>query len=550
MESIKRISQLTASPARTKRSTSLLLLWRIISVGAVIHLIVFDLLILNAPESLQVQFAPDDGYYYLTLARNFVRFSQWTFDGGISVTSGFHLAYAYILAGFYKFLQPTQAVFVQLGMGFGIFITVIVVCIAWWVCIQKNDSLFLIVFTILVTAKPFLFNSVSMTEWPLVILVAGLYCLYFYRRETAVRGHWGLFTLGLLGSLVRSDFGLLPFGLLISALLLERDSQKKPLTGEAFAGVLGAILGVAIVFVHTFATTGAWFQSSALMKGYWASFVHQKLYNTIALILKVIGLDLSLMDFDRSTLLLGVLLISGPLILIFLAKRHGQNQLSISGIKPPVDRPLRERALVFGAAISLAGYSIFYAHNGAIQHWYTGNLTWPLFILLTAGARYIDRRILKEHQFTAIWLSVFLLTSLGLQIPSLYPLSAQTAPWPHQQVMLQASRYLSQYPLDGYIGSWNSGVAGYYSEGTDIINIDGLVNNDIYPYAITNTLPTYLRAKEIHYILDFENMFHPPFPRRGGYEDRMFLAQLEPLKTFDQGQFAEFKYLRLYRIKQ
>jgi hypothetical protein len=49
-----------------------LVFWKAISFAAVLHLIAFDLLILNAPEMVQVQFTPDDGYYYLTLARNFI----------------------------------------------------------------------------------------------------------------------------------------------------------------------------------------------------------------------------------------------------------------------------------------------------------------------------------------------------------------------------------------------------------------------------------------------------------------------------------------------
>jgi hypothetical protein len=548
MEIIERIPQLTNSHAMKKTSNVWLFFWRGISFAALIHLIAFDLLILNAPEMLQVQFTPDDGYYYLTLTRNFVRFGQWTFDGGVSVTSGFpHPA---LCSGWiYKLLQPTLDGFVRLGLGFDALITLIAVCIAWWICLRKNDAFHLIAFTILVTAKPFLFNSVSVTEWPLVILIAGLYCLSFYQQEKSHGAPLALFVLGLLGSLARSDFGLLPFGIFISALFMERGNPNKPLARESLVGVLGAVLGLGLVFVHNFVTTGTFIQSSALMKSY-QPFVHQKFYNAMALILKVIGLDLGFADFDRSIFLLGVLLISGPLILIVLAKRSGQKDVSFSKVGASANQPLRERVLVRAAAFCLLGYSIFYAYNGAIQHWYTANLTWPIFILLVAGAHYLDQRLLKEGQFTLIWLSVFALMALVVQISSLYPLRSQTSPWPHQQVMLEAGRYLAQHPLDGYVGSWNSGVVGYYRDAADIINIDGLVNNDIYPYAVGNSLPDYLREKNIGYILDFENMLHPPFPERGGYDDANFLSQLEPVKEFDQGQFEEFKFLRLYRIKQ
>jgi hypothetical protein len=89
---------------------------------------------------------------------------------------------------------------------------------------------------------------------------------------------------------------------------------------------------------------------------------------------------------------------------------------------------------------------------------------------------------------------------------------------------------------------------GYYLGGATIVNMDGLVNNDIYPYAVSNRLPEYLQAQGIRHILDFENMFAPVFAARGGYEDPEFLARLKPIKTFDEGQYIEFKFLRLYVI--
>ncbi|MBK8822554.1 MAG: hypothetical protein IPN58_08060 [Anaerolineales bacterium] len=57
--------------------------------------------------------------------------------------------------------------------------------------------------------------------------------------------------------------------------------------------------------------------------------------------------------------------------------------------------------------------------------------------------------------------------------------------------------------------------------GGHIINLDGLVNNDIYPYAIKNELPVYLRKKDIGYVIDFEPMF-TLYTKRGGYDDPDF----------------------------
>lgn len=522
--------------------------WRGVSLLAVLHLILFDLLILAAPETTQAQYTPDDGYYYLGLARNFVRFGEWTFDGGVSLTSGFHLMQAYLLAALYKFAQPAPEVFVRLGLGMSALVTMIAVLFAWRLCLRKSDPLFLVVFTILITAKSFLFNSVSVTEWSLVILIAGFYCAYF---SDARRGGGNLpipFALGLLGSLARSDFGLLPFSIFIAALFVTRRIEKTSLTREAFAGFTGAALGVGIVFIHNFVTTGAFIQSSALMKSYWSQFAAQKFYSAASLGLQILGMDLGFADFERSIFLLFALMISGPALLILISKISGQNTLPAALFKLDPHRPIRERILTLASALCLAGYTVLYASSGVVQNWYTGNLTLPVSILVLAGARYLERRILREYQFTTIWLSLFALVSLGVQIPSLYPPGGGTSPWPHQQFMLEAGRYLAQNPAYGYVGSWNSGIPGYYQGGAGVVNIDGLVNNDIYPYAVSDDLPAYLREKNIRYILDYENMFHPPFPERGGYDDAEFLERLTPIREFGHGEFIEFKFLRLYRI--
>jgi len=529
-------------------SASWFAFWRVISVVAILHLAIFDLLILTAPEITQVQYTPDDGYYYLGLARNFIRFGEWTFDGGVSLTSGFHLLQAYLLVLVYRLFQPTPENFVRLGLGLSALITMIVVLLAWKVCLRKKDTLFLIVFTILITAKSFLFNSVSITEWCLVILIAGLYCAYFYGEKEQGNILFP-FMLGLLGSLARSDFGLLPFSIFVALLLVTRRMEKTPLFRAAFAGLIGAAVGVGLLFIHNFITTGALLQSSALMKSYWAQFATQQFYSAATLGLQALGMDLGIADFQRSTFLLTLFGISGPVILIVLAKISGQNNLPSSIFKLDPNRPIHEQILVLAAALCLVGYTILYTLSGTIQNWYTANLVWPVFILFVAGARYLHRRILTEYHFVIIWLSVFALAALVVQAASLYPLGGETSPWPHQQFLLEAGRYLEQNPVDGYVGSWNAGIAGYYQGGTGIINIDGLVNNDVYPYVVRNDLPTYLRAKDIRYLLDFENMFHPPFTERGGYDDANFLAHLKPIKAFDQGEFVEFKFLRLYRVE-
>lgn len=525
------------------------MVWAAICALAGLHLIVFDLMVLSARDMIQVMYTPDDGYYYLALARNFIHFGQWTFDGGNSLTSGFHLLLAYLLAGLYDLLRPDSAGFVLAGLGMGAVVSIATVWLAWRVSWREQDAFPFIALTILITAKSFLLNSVSITEWPLIVLIAGLYFLTLYARETGRPHPTALFLLGIFGSLARSDFGLLPLSGLAAALIVERAHHVKPYTRAALAGLAGASLGVGLITLHNLATTGTLVQSSALMKSHWAQFGSQNVYSTLALVLNVFGMDLGFADFNRSVFLLGVLLLSGPLLLIALIKQSGQNNLPLPDLRLSAQQSTPERILVLTALLCLAGYGGFYAYNGAIQNWYTANLIWPAFVVLVAGARYIHARFMKEAHFAVLWLSLFAVTAFLTLLPNLYPLSEQTAPWPHHRTLLEASQYLKNHPVNGKVGAWNAGILGYALDGTTIINIDGLVNNDIYPYAISNRLPAYLDERDIRYILDFENMFAPSFAARGGYADPSFLARLQPIKTFDEGQFTEFKFLRLYEIR-
>ena len=104
-----------------------------------------------------------------------------------------------------------------------------------------------------------------------MILIAGLYCTHFYREDLRSGNILVLFALGLLGSLTRSDFGLLPFSIWAATLFVAHRIANTSLIREAFAGFVGAALGIELIFIHNFIITDTFLQSSALMKGYSAT---------------------------------------------------------------------------------------------------------------------------------------------------------------------------------------------------------------------------------------------------------------------------------------
>jgi hypothetical protein len=119
-------------------------------------------------------------------------------------------------------------------------------------------------------------------------------------------------------------------------------------------------------------------------------------------------------------------------------------------------------------------------------------------------------------------------------------------PYPQQDAMLSAGKWLAQNKLEDNIGSWNAGIIGYYSGG-HIINLDGLVNNSIYPFIKSNRVPEYWKQEKIRYLVDFSNMFRPPFPKQGGYDRPEYLVTIHAIMRFDQG-FHWWKYLSIWEL--
>src|SRR5689334_4901948 len=70
-------------------------LFRVLVIGA---LAAAWLQFAGLPVEEQVIFVPDDGFYYLNVGANRAAIGIWSFDHGISRTTGFHLLHAQVCA--------------------------------------------------------------------------------------------------------------------------------------------------------------------------------------------------------------------------------------------------------------------------------------------------------------------------------------------------------------------------------------------------------------------------------------------------------------------
>jgi hypothetical protein len=79
---------------------------------------------------------------------------------------------------------------------------------------------------------------------------------------------------------------------------------------------------------------------------------------------------------------------------------------------------------------------------------------------------------------------------------------------PHQKEMLVASEWMkTNLPPNAVVGSWNAGIFGYFSN-RQVINLDGLINNDILPHLKKRTLYRYIEKRKINYIVDYSVMIY------------------------------------------
>lgn len=532
-----------------EKQSNALALWTTIVILAVLNITTFTAIIIRATDELRIQYIPDDAFYYLTLARNYAALGSWTFDSGVSVTSGFHLLFAYLLASAYSILPLDEGNFVLVGVISSLLITIVFIGVMWFWGFRQKSILFLLFLVIIISSRNFTYNAVSVTEWALVILFASLYFVWFFLRNQDQKRRaidiLLLFFLGLLGSLARSDFVLLPLSIAVGALVISKSRSAQLF---ALTGLVGSITGLLFGFAHSYFYTGSFVQSSVLMKAYWGQVAPVKIYVPPLLLVRALGvagflLLAILVIFFVLTWLAGILdgrTQSEKLLLNFFS-RYAPTPETLS----PNERRTYS-LLIISAGICILGYFILYSRSGSVQPWYTANLIVPVLMLVLGISGFISSSISDK-----IWIFLLLLflTSVVLNISSIYPVSPYLSPYPHQLSLLNAGNFLKGNLPDRKVGAWNAGIIGYF-EGGHIINLDGLVNNDIYEYAVENNLQTYLESRDICCIVDFANMLTEESLRiRGGYNDISFLETLQPQKVFAGGK-NRWKDLTFYQINK
>ena len=491
----------------------------------------------TASDEQLITVIPDDAFYYLQMATHRLTDGFWSFDG-VAVSTGFHLLFGYFL----YFLQLVfglldwRALFLIVGLCSSLLLASASYCITKCAGSLLGPSAALFALAPFLTAANLMQSTAMMESWLVIFFSAlTLYSVVQQQRPTRTQSAI-LIAIGLLGSLARSDFGLLP-GMLTLTFLLGQRAITAELVRSGLV-LVGSIIGVALSLLHNALTAGHLFQASAQTKLWWSTTLGHSVDN--ALQMTLFAATPSYFYFDAYWKMAG-----GVALGLCLWRSYRKTGQIASFMQ---SKTVCLPGLACGATI--AGYIIFYRFNSqSLQYWYIANFLAPSALGLATLAYLVFRgRILIPG---VIVCGIYLIAA----IPNIWLMQS-----PAQIQMLKAAQYLAHAPTaesvmppgnSSSIGAWNAGILSYFS-GKPLVNLDGLANDEIYPYLQKNNLLAYMRHREIHYVIDFASMLSSlPMQQRGGYKGVPIEDCFIPLQIFQMDQTAlEKNPIVLYRVQE
>jgi len=216
------------------------------------------------------------------------------------------------------------------------------------------------------------------------------------------------------------------------------------------------------------------------------------------------------------------------------------------GLIQKIRSTLRSDLLVFVLALffTVVSYCIFYRFDSdAVQGWYVGNFEVPTALLAGVGFSWFQQNFRR----------VAIVLSMAMCIAGFLCSMQASCPW--QEAMWRAGLYLRAHPDINPVGSWNAGIIGYFADNSvaklGVINMDGLMNDAILPYAKRGNLDRYFVNRQIQYIFESPQMWEPAMSRRGGYADNTLRGCVESVADLfpeDQDNNYAYGHIQLYKL--
>jgi hypothetical protein len=477
--------------APTHRSASLL---PAIAAGtACAFFFVHSLAVIFGSELTVMEWLYDDCFYYMIVAKHFSERHISSFDG-VTVTSGYHPLWMWLCALIYGLRGRLDLTYVRCCMALALCISgsILLATLRYALKYRRNGLLWAL--ALAASSYSALNNGLTAMEWPLVLLCwMLLHCILLRRSADALQREPGTiylaaFAVAALGSLSRSDFGLIPASYLAAAILFGRRQHAWSYARRAAVATSGSLAGLVLVFLYNHRMTGSWLQGSAEVKRLLASVTSP--FNPIPGAWQFLRVMFYLPPLDleagiKAELLrrgIGILLAALALILLLLF------------------RFLRRAAgHEFACTAAIAGVAAYLVLDGfntqATYGWYTAAVTG--FVVLLA-ARFFDRIPARVAACIAIPLLL-----ANMAAAEWFGGNARS----QLEEVATGKALRAQHP-GATMGGGDVGKPSFYNDGA-VFNLDGLMNNEVLPYLERGEIHCYILKRKIEYLSDIGSVTYP-----------------------------------------
>jgi len=470
---------------------------RIVAVACLLFFLGHCIWVIAGPEHRVMDWLYDDAFYYLIVASHFSRSHLSSFDG-LTVTTGYHPLWMWLCSAIYGLRNQLDLNYVRLCMVLSVAISGSLLGSAVISKVRSASNGWLWTLALAATSYSALNNGLTVMEWPLVVGFWALLHLLILSSADADFAHrnakWATislpvaFLLGTLGSLSRTDFGLIPAAYLVAALFARRvfaTGRSATLSASALVGSAG---GVAITLLYNHAMTGEWLQKSAQIKQLLASVSSP--FNPLPAVWQFGRVLLYLPPLDTATAAHVRMLSMGPVLAIALGIAAGyivytfRSRFVAATVASPPDM-----ISTIAAVLGLAGYALFYSFNSqATYGWYTATVTGFILVLCAHFLGQLPRRVCATLVILVVMLNLTLLLIGGPNARNQY-----------QEVVI--GKQMRRDHPNAIMGGGDVGKPSFFNNGT-MINTDGLMNNEAFPYLANGRYHCYILARRIEFLSD------------------------------------------------
>jgi len=270
--------------------------------------------------------------------------------------------------------------------------------------------------------------------------------------------------------------------------------EKKYILPSLF-GLIGATIGLIIVLSHNFYYSGEWLQNSSVVKAYWSSIFGYSpiriIFQSVRAFLYIPTMSIEFNAYVNAVnYLTYVFFVIIALSLAVIMKKINLLKLAFSNLKDKIKNKLNDFFLFLASLFIIIAYIVVYSFSFSAYIWYTSLLTVPFFIVIFYIYNNINVQILRSFYILA---SVFVVFINIFFFKNFLPFEGFVEARNKTLGVL-----LKQNIANHKVGISDSGKISFY-QGGKVINLDGLVNNEIKGYLYSNQIECYLLDKKIKY---------------------------------------------------